>query len=169
MEDDHEQRRTKTKTRPRGNQLQGQRHRPTSKGAVETKKKSFSWGTKPWGQKKSFPWVTKPQGQQQRQRPTFKGAVAKKRNDKDDAQPPRLRRTKQASPPDLKLYFIFNFFMYSHFLPRPPGFGLAHPEGRTFTRRRHPRFGNLGRRTITEGLACRRSCGDGNDRRGLWR
>ena len=57
--------------------------------------RSFSWGTKPWGQKKSFPWGKKPQGQQQQQ----------KRNDKDDAQPPRLRRTKQASPQNLFLCF----------------------------------------------------------------
>ena len=73
----------------------------------ETTKKSFSWGTKPWGQKKSFPWGTKPQGQQQRQRPTFKGAFEQrqKRNDKDDAQPPRLRLTNQDFPPDLKMYF----------------------------------------------------------------
>ena len=47
MEEDH----SKTKTRPRGNHLQGQRNRPTSRGAVETTKKSFSWGTKPWGHK----------------------------------------------------------------------------------------------------------------------
>ena len=45
-----------------------------------------------------------------RQRPTFKGAV-KKRNDKDDAQPPRLRRTKQASPPGCKFYVLI--FMFS--------------------------------------------------------
>ena len=81
-----------------------------------------------------FPWGTKPWGQQQRQHPTFEGTVEKKkntenhghskdhgynqdtaqpsrvrlkqkkRNDKYDAQPPRLRRTKQASPPDLKIY-----------------------------------------------------------------
>ena len=33
------------------------------------------------------------------------------RNDKDDAQPPRLRQTKQASPPDLKIYlYLFLCF-----------------------------------------------------------
>jgi len=49
-----------------------------------------------------------------RHRPTFKGAVEtkEKRNDKDDAQPPRLRQTKQASPPDIKIY-LYLFFMFS--------------------------------------------------------
>ena len=87
--------------------MDAKRQHPISKGAVETTKKRFSQGKKPWGQKKSFPWGTKPQGQQQRQRPTFEGAVEQrqKRNDKDDAQPPRLRQTEQASPIELKMYF----------------------------------------------------------------
>ena len=78
-------------------------------------KKSFPWGTKPWGQEKSFLWGTKPRGQQQQQqRPTFKGAVERRRaslrgrnprdkrrasigggnpgdNSNDNAQPSRVR------------------------------------------------------------------------------
>ena len=104
-------------TKPRGTTRWRARHhqrRPSFPWGTKPRgpKKSFYWGMKPWEQKKSFPWGTKPWGQQQQTMSNLQGCDQKENdNNKDDAQPPRLRQTKQASPPGCNLYDLI--FMFS--------------------------------------------------------
>jgi len=119
-------------TKPRGTTRWRARH--------HRRRPSLPWGTKPRGPKKSFPWGTKPRGQNKsfnkdnaqpsrvgsskhKTKTKTKGTrtetppklqgCGKKENDnnKDDAQPPRLRRTNQASPPGCNFYVLI--FMFS--------------------------------------------------------
>ena len=80
-------------TKPRGKTRWRARH--------HRRRPSLPWGTKHRGQKKSFPWGTKTQGKKEsfnKDNTQPSRVQSQKRNDKDDAQPPRLRRTKQAKP-----------------------------------------------------------------------